>query len=58
MSFKSLKKISLKIENEGKVQSYYRIRKAYILLLQHISALSHDRVMGKSIINPIGNALL
>jgi hypothetical protein len=58
MSFKSLKKISLKVENEGKVQSYYRIRKAYILVLQHISPLSHNRVMGKSPINPIGYAVL
>jgi hypothetical protein len=58
MSLKSLKKISLKVKNEGKAQSYYRIRKAYILLFQHIQALSHNRAMGKSPINPIGDAVL
>jgi hypothetical protein len=58
MSLKSSKKIPLKVKNEGKAQSYNRIREAYILLVQYIQTLSDDRAMGKGSINPIGNAFL
>jgi hypothetical protein len=58
MSLKSIKEVSLKVKNEGKAQSYNRLRETYILLFQHIQTLSNDRAMGKSLINSIGDAVL
>lgn len=58
MPLKSSKKVSLKVKNEGKAQSYNWIRKAYILIFQYIQTLSNNRVMGEGSINPIGDAFL